>query len=470
MKKSRKTLTIAAILIPIFIVTVLLSTISYTNYQQMVDLEKEISLVDQAKRELELKNYKKTETLLLQALAITPEDKDTIILLDKVYRLQNKFEESTKFLEEHKNIRDNRIFNQLADNYLKKQDYETALANADLALSLNPRDSVAFILKMKIYNLTLNKDDAQKTILNFDELYFDSEAKFYRYATLMNFGSDASSSLELVKLNLPSDYQELVTVYKINFPNIANPDTELEAKANIVYALIKLDLFELAFPFSQDMAGLNRFYENSLIYRAIVNVNTGNPDSAQEDLNLLEKYYPNRYLTKILSYQVAIVKNDKEQMKSMLANLEKAYKPEYQELFFEAIKFTFNSSNYENVYEVLTKMGPQLSIFESETNYMLLKSSVYLNKISGLEDLVAKIFTKLEVLSPAQQAEVYAVKALIANKNKDTEGVKTFIQQALSLNTYSSFVHYVNWTINKDPAELFRAKELDANKELPENV
>lgn len=466
--KARKLLTTFALALPLFLILLLAGSILVYNLRKEKVVIIEPTELDLVQQELAAKNYNLAEERLKTILNKNPQQVDAVLRLNEIYLLRGKTQAQQELLEQYKNSSDGAIQNALADYYYAKQEFDTALAHSKSILESDLDNKPAIIRILKIYSLTDDKEAALDFLQFINLSGLDAETMFLVNIAQMNFKENRLESMQNIYSQVPENHKKIIDTYIANYPLLNEPDKELSSRANIVYSLLNEQLYELALPFSQEMASLNKYYENSLLYRAIINVHSKNFELALTDLELLEKYYPGKNSTKVLMLECRLHQADQEKVAGIVSDLAKNFVVEDNKKYVEAFKLLYAYKDYAHLRELFLTVGAYIEIDRNEIDYLALKSMIFLNDVSALQGIITKLNQNYFALNSEQQAELRASEAFLAfQTEQDVAKAEILINEAYTLNNTAYFVYYINTKWNPALFIIDRTKELDLHNEIP---
>ena len=302
------------------------------NAQWLKKFESSDNLYQEAKREIDLKHYKKAIAICNKALDISPKNMDIHLLLGRAYSLDGKIDsariELNKVIEKNPKYRDAYIYlvnmEAIACNYLQAIEY------ADMGLKYFPNDRDLLLKKLDVYNKEGDWMESNKLIdYLFDRysgdpfirtVYLDYKLTLARQYSHKGYIEIAKRAYEAVLEQDPLNKEALQAVYNLDvrsgnyasslaFTNRALQATPnsyefmmkkvgiLDAMSKYVEAIEVIEKLQKLYPNDAEVRKLNsymrmqagRYYMNSdpyLQFQGILEKEPGNRDALNYVINI----------------------------------------------------------------------------------------------------------------------------------------------------------------------------------------
>lgn len=465
--KFRKTLTIALLSFPIALILIVLVTVSIQNWRFKEQQAASVTKLSLAKLELENRNYRKAQGLYSDLIIANSEDLDAVLGMNATYMLYDNYEESVKLLEAYIDKDDVRIQYAYAYSCLKLRDYEKVETATLKVFSQDPNNEDNLEVLLKAINMSQDKETLDKLALQIKSENYSQSFLMKYYISLMNFGENKIPELMALKSGLDTNFHDLVNIYIDNYPKIANANDEMLAKSKICFALINAKLYEYADPFVTDMNDINKYYENSLFYKSVINLYMKDYESTVIDIEQLKQYMKNSDTTNILLLEGCLGAKNYDKAGKLIDDLSNIYSADKDAYYYELYKLLYNYRAYDLFWKLYMTVSGKMTNHVTPINFLAMQVAIYRKDYTILPLIVDKIAMDSGSLTLHEKSVYTSAQALVAFNSGNVDKGLALIETSEELYFYEPLVQYVKSIIYNDNKYLDRAYELDLELEIP---
>ncbi len=465
--KFRKTLTIALLTLPVILVIVILFAVTIHNYNSKILQIETKTKLELAIIELEARNYNNALGMFSDLIIADSQDIAAVIGINSIYQLKGEYLKSYELLSQYVGTDNPTIVKALCLTNYELKKYDEAIQYGLKSLANSSQDEASLTIVLKAINLTRNSAALTSLldVIRIDEL--TNSSKFLVYITELNFGTNKIAEINDIKNKLPSQFQYVANEYEANFANVSLAESELVAKTNIAFALVNVGMWEYANIYSEDMFNINKYYENSLLFHSIININLKNYNIAIQDLESLRKHTTHDLNANVLLLEAYICSKFDDKVEEIITQMILSFDVENEPQYFEVFKVLYNYHEYELYWKFYLGVASKMHYNATEVHFMAMKIAAYRKDYLIIPLIIEQVSFADEKLNIAERASYIAAQALNSFNEGQIDKAHSLIKTAEELYFYDPFVHYVKSIIYSDMGSFNRAIELDLLYEIP---